>query len=236
MPTGWALGRSGLRDGGLIGTGAAPAVPAYLFHRIEARSTGVRRCSSSMKGWRLDDGLRGQLREWLNLAQEERVGCLCHAVARRYRRTAIARPSSRAVRPSLPAEQRAIEPQITAIYRRFGSTTVRSRSPAGNAKARLLLPVPPRQPPVRTRPRRWRSPDGGLVEDRPGADRTASVAEHGRGASSPAGFRPRWMAWATSSRTSTPGESSPMNVRSVAASVVAGCPRHCIAAFRLPLR
>jgi type IV secretion system protein VirB4 len=52
---------------GLIGTGAAPAVLAYLFHRIEARLDGRPTLLMIDEGWlALDDGgFAGQLREWL---------------------------------------------------------------------------------------------------------------------------------------------------------------------------
>ena len=54
-------------------------------------------------------------------AQEERLGDLRHPIARRYRDSAIAAAliESCPTRIFLPNE-RAIEPQITAIYRRFG--------------------------------------------------------------------------------------------------------------------
>ena len=52
---------------GLIGTGAAPAVLSYLFHRIGDRLDGSPTLLIVDEGWRSldDEGLAGQLREWL---------------------------------------------------------------------------------------------------------------------------------------------------------------------------
>jgi len=69
---------------GLIGTSAAPAVLAYLFHRIEARLDGRPTLLIIDEGWLAldDEGFAGQLREWLKTpAQEERVRDLRHPIA-----------------------------------------------------------------------------------------------------------------------------------------------------------
>ena len=58
---------------GLIGTGAAPAVLAYLFHRIEARLDGSPTLLIIDEGWLAldDDGFAGQLREWLKTQRKK---------------------------------------------------------------------------------------------------------------------------------------------------------------------
>src|SRR6478736_2138958 len=53
--------------GGLIGTGAAPAVLSYLFHRIERQLDGRPTLLIIDEGWLAldDEGFAGQIREWL---------------------------------------------------------------------------------------------------------------------------------------------------------------------------
>jgi type IV secretion system protein VirB4 len=109
---------------GLIGTGAAPAVLAYLFHRIEDRLDGRPTLLIIDEGWLAldDEGFAGQLREWLKTLRKKNASVVfatqsladidCSAIA-----PAII--ESCPTRLLLPNE-RAIEPQITAIYRRFG--------------------------------------------------------------------------------------------------------------------
>ena len=109
---------------GLIGAGAAPAVLTYLFHRIESRLDGRPTLLIIDEGWLvLDDrSLRpAAARMAEDAAQEERLGRVRHPVAVRHRPAAIAPAivESCPTRVFLPNE-RAIEPQITAIYRRFG--------------------------------------------------------------------------------------------------------------------
>ena len=96
----------------------------------------------------------------------------------------------------LPNE-RAIEPQITAIYRRFGlnDRQIEILAPR-HAEARLLLPVAARQPAVRARPRRSRARlHRGLRQIRPGRDREM-LAEHGRDGFVAAWLAHRGLAWA----------------------------------------
>ncbi len=74
---------------GLIGAGAAPAVLAYLFHRIEDRFDGRPTLLIVDEGWlALDDpGFAGAApRMAEDAAEEERERHLRHAVARRHRR------------------------------------------------------------------------------------------------------------------------------------------------------
>ena len=58
---------------GLIGTGAAPAVLAYLFHRVETRLDGRPTLLIVDEGWlALDDPTFGaQLREWLKVLRKK---------------------------------------------------------------------------------------------------------------------------------------------------------------------
>jgi type IV secretion/conjugal transfer VirB4 family ATPase len=109
---------------GLIGTGAAPAVLAYLFHRIEGRLDGRPTLLIIDEGWlALDDqGFAGQLREWLKTLRKKNASVI-------FATQSLSDIDGSAIAPAiiescptrlfLPNE-RAIEPQITAIYRRFG--------------------------------------------------------------------------------------------------------------------
>jgi type IV secretion/conjugal transfer VirB4 family ATPase len=109
---------------GLIGTSAAPAVLAYLFHRIEGRLNGRPTLLIVDEGWlALDDkGFAGQLREWLKTLRKKNASVI-------FATQSLSDIDGSAIAPAiiescptrlfLPNE-RAIEPQITAIYRRFG--------------------------------------------------------------------------------------------------------------------
>jgi P-type conjugative transfer protein TrbJ len=63
---------------GLIGTGAAPAVLAYLFHRIEDRLDGRPTLLIIDEGWLAldDDGFAGQLREWLKTLRKKNASVI----------------------------------------------------------------------------------------------------------------------------------------------------------------
>lgn len=109
---------------GLIGTGAAPAVLAYLFHRIEDRLDGRPTLLIVDEGWLAldDEGFAGQLREWLKTLRKKNASVIFATQSLSdIDNSAIAPPiiESCQTRLLLPNE-RAIEPQITAIYRRFG--------------------------------------------------------------------------------------------------------------------
>ena len=109
---------------GLIGTAAAPAVLAYLFHRIEGRLDGRPTLLIIDEGWlALDDkGFAGQLREWLKTLRKKNASVI-------FATQSLSDIDGSAIAPAiiescptrlfLPNE-RAIEPQITSIYRRFG--------------------------------------------------------------------------------------------------------------------
>jgi type IV secretion system protein VirB4 len=109
---------------GLIGTGAAPAVLAYLFHRIEARLDGRPTLLIVDEGWlALDDqGFAGQLREWLKTLRKKNASVVFATQSLADIETSAIAPAiveSCPTRLFLPNE-RAIEPQIMTIYRRFG--------------------------------------------------------------------------------------------------------------------
>ena len=109
---------------GLIGTGAAPAALAYLFHRIADRLDGRPSLLIIDEGWlALDDpGFAGQLREWLKTLRKKNASVV-------FATQSLADIAGSAIAPAiiescptrlfLPNE-RVLEPQIAAIYRRFG--------------------------------------------------------------------------------------------------------------------
>jgi type IV secretion system protein VirB4 len=109
---------------GLIGTGAAPAVLAYLFHRIEDRLDGRPTLLIVDEGWLAldDEGFAGQLREWLKTLRKKNASVI-------FATQSLSDIDNSAIAPAiiescptrlLLPNERAIEPQITAIYRRFG--------------------------------------------------------------------------------------------------------------------
>ena len=109
---------------GLIGTDAAPAVLAYLFHRIEDRLTGAPTLLIVDEGWLAldDEGFAGQLREWLKTLRKKNASVV-------FATQSLSDIDGSAIAPAiiescqtrlLLPNERAIEPQITAIYRRFG--------------------------------------------------------------------------------------------------------------------
>jgi type IV secretion system protein VirB4 len=109
---------------GLIGTGAAAAVLAYLFHRIEDRLDGRATLIIIDEGWLAldDEGFAGQLREWLKTLRKKNASVL-------FATQSLSDIDGSAIAPAiiescqtriLLPNERAIEPQITAIYRRFG--------------------------------------------------------------------------------------------------------------------
>jgi len=109
---------------GLIGTGAAPAVLAYLFHRVEGRLDGRPTLIIVDEGWlALDDPtFGGQLREWLKTLRKKNAAVVFATQSLSdVDRSAIAPAivESCPTRVFLPNE-RAVEPQIAAIYERFG--------------------------------------------------------------------------------------------------------------------
>jgi len=109
---------------GLLGTAAASAVLAYLFHRIEARLDGRPTLLIVDEGWLAldDEGFAGQLREWLKTLRKKNASVV---FATQSLSDIDGSPIAPAIIESCPTRlflpnERAIEPQITAIYRRFG--------------------------------------------------------------------------------------------------------------------
>ena len=139
---------------GLIGTGAAGAVLAYLFHRIEGRLDGRPTLLIIDEGWlALDDGgFAAQLREWLKTLRKKNASVI-------FATQSLSDIDGSAIAPAivescptrvfLPNE-RAIEPQITRDLPalRTQRSPDRDHRPR-HAQARLLLPVTARQSPVR---------------------------------------------------------------------------------------
>jgi len=109
---------------GLIGTGAAPAVLAYLFHRIEGRLDGRPTLLIVDEGWlALDDPTFGaRLREWLKTLRKKNASVV---FATQSLADIEASALASAIIESCPTRlflpnERAVEPQILSIYRRFG--------------------------------------------------------------------------------------------------------------------
>ncbi|QRZ15761.1 conjugal transfer protein TrbE [Paracoccus methylovorus] len=109
---------------GLVGTGAAPAVLSYLFHRIGDRLDGSPTLLIIDEGWLAldDEGFSGQLREWLKTLRKKNASVI-------FATQSLSDIDNSAIAPAiiescptrlLLPNERAIEPQITAIYRRFG--------------------------------------------------------------------------------------------------------------------
>jgi type IV secretion system protein TrbE len=121
------LGQAGIQaieTEGLIGAAAAPAVLSYLFHRVEGRLDGRPTLLIVDEGWlALDDPTFGaRLREWLKTLRKKNASVV-------FATQSLADIENSAIAPAiiescptrlfLPND-RAIEPQITTIYRRFG--------------------------------------------------------------------------------------------------------------------
>lgn len=109
---------------GLIGTGAAPAVLSYLFHRIESRFDGRPSLLIIDEGWRaLDDGGFAQkIKEWLKTLRKKNVSVVFSSQSLA---DIEASPIAPVIVESCPtriflANERAIEPQIASVYRQFG--------------------------------------------------------------------------------------------------------------------
>ena len=109
---------------GLVGSAAAPAVLSYLFHRIEAHLDGAPTLIIIDEGWLVLDSpaFAAQLREWLKTLRKKNASVV-------FATQSLADIESSAIAPAiiescptrifLPND-RAFEPQIATIYRRFG--------------------------------------------------------------------------------------------------------------------
>ena len=109
---------------GLVGTRAAPAVLSYLFHRIEARFDGRPSLLIIDEGWRaLDDGgFADKIKEWLKTLRKKNVSVVFSSQSLA---DIEASPIAPVLVESCPtriflANERAIEPQIAAVYHQFG--------------------------------------------------------------------------------------------------------------------
>ena len=109
---------------GLLGGDAAPAVLAYLFHRIDGRLDGRSTLLIIDEGWLAldDEGFAGQLREWLKTLRKKNASVIFATQSLSDIEGSAIAPAiieSCQTRILLPNE-RAIEPQITRIYEQFG--------------------------------------------------------------------------------------------------------------------
>ena len=109
---------------GLIGTGAAPAVLAYLFHRIERQLDGRPTLLIIDEGWLTlnDEAFATQVEEWLKTLRKKNASVI-------FATQSLADIDASTIAPAiiescptrlLLPNDRATEPQIAAIYRRFG--------------------------------------------------------------------------------------------------------------------
>ena len=113
-----------LETEGLVGASSAASVLAYLFHRIEGRLDGSPTLIIIDEGWLVLDSpaFAAQLREWLKTLRKKNASVI-------FATQSLADIENSAIAPAiiescptrifLPNE-RAIEPQITRIYERFG--------------------------------------------------------------------------------------------------------------------
>jgi len=196
---------------GLIGTSAAPAVLAYLFHRIEGRLDGRPTLLIVDEGWLAldDEGFAGQLREWLKTLRKKNASVI-------FATQSLSDIDGSAIAPAiiescptrlfLPNE-RAIEPQITAIYRRFGLNARQIEILArATPKRGLLLSVAARQSPVRARSRSRRACLTAASSKSDQADIKQILAEHGREGFVAAWLKHHGLAWAADIIPDLPAE------------------------------
>jgi len=109
---------------GLVGAGAAAAVLSYLFHRIEGRLDGSPTLIIIDEGWLVLDSpaFAAQLREWLKTLRKKNASVVFATQSLADIETSAIAPAiveSCPTRIFLPND-RAAEPQIAAIYERFG--------------------------------------------------------------------------------------------------------------------
>ena len=109
---------------GLTGSAAAPAVLSYLFHRIEGRLDGSPTLIIIDEGWLVLDSpaFAAQLREWLKTLRKKNASVVFATQSLADIETSAIAPAiieSCPTRIFLPND-RAVEPQILGIYRRFG--------------------------------------------------------------------------------------------------------------------
>ncbi len=189
---------------GLIGTGAAAAVLAYLFHRIERPSRrSRRRCSSLMKAGSRSTttDFAGQLARMAeDAAQEERLRHLRHAVALGHRRLSDCAGHHRELSdPHIAAERARDRAADHGDLSPLWSQRPADRAPAARRhRSAITTASPPRQSDVRN----WawaksRSPSPPLLP-RPIRRRSNACSQNTAGtASYSLGSRHRGASWAT---------------------------------------
>lgn len=187
---------------GLIGTSAAPAVLAYLFHRIGDRLDGRPTLLIVDEGWLAldDEDFAGQLREWLKTLRKKNASVI-------FATQSLSDIDGSAIAPAiiescptrlLLPNERAIEPQISAIYRRFG---------LNDRQIELLSRATPKRDYYCQSRRGNRMFELGLGEVALAFTAASSktdqaaieqlLAEHGRDGFVPAWLQHRGVAWAT---------------------------------------
>lgn len=109
---------------GLVGAASAAPVLAYLFHRIEGRLDGRPTLIIIDEGWLVLDSpaFAAQLREWLKTLRKKNASVI---FATQSLADIVTSPIAPAIIESCPTRiflpnERAAEPQIAAIYARFG--------------------------------------------------------------------------------------------------------------------
>ncbi|MCW2387165.1 type IV secretion system protein VirB4 [Sphingobium sp. B11D3B] len=109
---------------GLVGAAAAAAVLSYLFHRIEGRLGGRPTLIIIDEGWLVLDSpaFAAQLREWLKTLRKKNASVIFATQSLADIETS---PIASAIIEGCPTRiflpnERAAEPQIAAIYARFG--------------------------------------------------------------------------------------------------------------------
>jgi type IV secretion/conjugal transfer VirB4 family ATPase len=187
---------------GLIGTSAAPAVLAYIFHRIGDRLDGRPTLLIVDEGWLAldDEDFAGQLREWLKTLRKKNASVI-------FATQSLSDIDGSAIAPAiiescptrlLLPNERAIEPQISAIYRRFG---------LNDRQIELLSRATPKRDYYCQSRRGNRMFELGLGEVALAFAAASSktdqaaieqlLAEHGRDGFIPAWLQNRGVAWAT---------------------------------------
>ena len=208
---------------GLVGSGAASAVLAYLFHRIEGRLDGSPTLIIVDEGWlALDDPAFGaQLREWLKTLRKKNASVV---FATQSLADIEGSPIAPAIVESCPTRlflpnERALEPQITDIYRRFG---------LNDRQIEILARATPKRDYYCQSRRGNRLFELGLgpvalafaaaSSKTDQATITALVAEHGRVGFAAAWLRRRGLPWAADllgpESTSAPPTTSPLEIAS----------------------
>ncbi|WP_448662498.1 conjugal transfer protein TrbE [Sphingomonas sp. CJ20] len=186
---------------GLVGSAAAPPVLAYLFHRIEARLDGSPTLILIDEGWLVLDSpaFAAQLRAWLKTLRKKNASVVFATQSLADIETSAIAPAiveSCPTRIFLPNE-RAFEPQIAGIYRRFG---------LNDRQIEILARATPKRDYYCQSRRGNRLFDLGLGEvalaftaaSSPADQRriTALVDAHGRHGFAPAWLRARGLDWA----------------------------------------